>query len=125
MSRKIDLRKHPRLSPLIIRTQFQCDEGSSEGYLLNLSAGGAFLATNETLPLGGKVRLEIYLPWKIGTIRAESTVVWRSDMLFDTGQEMPPGVGLQFENLGAQDEGKLEAFMEEFKKLAEQITNED
>jgi uncharacterized protein (TIGR02266 family) len=125
MSKGIELRKHPRVGPLIIRTQYQYSAGSGEGYLLNLSRGGAFLATREPLPIDEKVQLVVSLPWEIGVIHAESKVRWRSEMIFDTDRELTPGAGLEFTNMSTEDRERLEAFMQKFNRLADQINEED
>jgi Tfp pilus assembly protein PilZ len=90
-----------------------------------LSRGGAFLATNELLPVDEKVQLVVSLPWEIGTIRAEARVVWRSDMMFDTDRELTPGVGLEYTHMSLEDADRLEAFMQKFNRLADQINEED
>jgi Tfp pilus assembly protein PilZ len=89
-----------------------------------VSQGGAFLTTNEPLPIDEKVQLVIPLPWEIGTIRAESRVAWRSDMMFDTDREPTPGAGLEFTHMSLEDAERLEAFMQKFNRLVDQI-NED
>jgi Tfp pilus assembly protein PilZ len=90
-----------------------------------LSQGGAFLTTNEPLPLDEDVQLTISLPWEIGAIRAEARVVWRSDMMFDTDQELTPGAGLEFTHMSLEDAERLKAFMQKFNRLADQINEKD
>jgi uncharacterized protein (TIGR02266 family) len=125
MSDKANMRKHPRLSPLIIRAQYQGDNCSGESYLLNLSEGGAFLATSEALATDENVRLEISLPWKLGEVRAESRVVWHSDTMFNTDRELPPGTGLEFTNIGPEDRERLRHYVQRFNQLADQIDKEE
>jgi Tfp pilus assembly protein PilZ len=123
MSNPIDFRQHPRMSPLIIRTQYRCGEVSGEGYLLNLCEGGAFLATHESFPIDETVELTISLPWQIGAIRVESRVVWRSDMIFETERELQPGAGLQFKDMCPAARDKLRNYIERFSRLASQIAD--
>jgi uncharacterized protein (TIGR02266 family) len=125
MSTQQDLRKHPRLSPLIIRAQYQSNDGDGEGYLLNLSEGGVFLATNENLSVDDSVRLQISLPWRIGAIRVDSKVVWCRDTAPGSARNLPAGVGLEFTHLSSQDAEKLKTYMQKFKELVEQINKED
>jgi hypothetical protein len=90
-----------------------------------LSRGGAFLATKEPLPMDEKVELTVSLPWEIGAIQAESRVVWRSEMMFDTDRELTPGAGLMFTDMSHEDTERLETFMQRFNRLADQINDED
>lgn len=121
MERKIDLRKHPRIGPLIIRAEYKIGEVSQEAYLINLSQGGAYLATKELLPIEQSVHLRITLPWDLGDLSAEAKVVWRSDMMPDSKDKIPDGIGLSFTHLSAQAGEKLKRFMDKFSKLAAQI----
>ncbi len=121
MTFDIDLRKDPRISPLIIRAHYQCGEDVKEGYLLNLSRGGAFLATNELLPIEEVLKLRIELPWNLGDINVEAKVVWRSDMHSPASTECQVGLGLTFTDLTPRASEKLRNFLEKFAQLAAQI----
>jgi uncharacterized protein (TIGR02266 family) len=109
----------------MIRTQYQSGNYSGESYLLNLSEGGAYLAAKESLANGETVRLEISLPWELGLMRAESRVVWRSDTIFDTESELPPGTGLEFTHLESDDRDKLRSYVRRFNQLVDRIDEEE
>ena len=121
MTFDIDLRKDPRISPLIIRAHYQCGEDVKEGYLLNLSRGGAFLATNELLPIEEVLKLRIELPWNLGEFNVDAKVVWRSDMHSPSSTECQEGLGLTFTDLTPRASEKLRNFLEKFAQLAAQI----
>jgi Tfp pilus assembly protein PilZ len=121
MTFEVDLRKHPRISPLIIRVHYESGGNAKEGYLLNLSQGGAFLATNELLPIEEVLKLRIDLPWDLGDISVAAKVVWRSDMLSPASSESQEGLGLTFTDITPQASEKLQSFLEKFARLAAQI----
>lgn len=121
MTLEVDLRKHPRISPLIIRARYESGGNAKEGYLLNLSEGGAFLATDELVPLEEVLNLRIDLPWDFGGVSVAAKVVWRSDTLSSTSCESQEGLGLTFIDITPQASQKLQNFLEKFAELAAQI----
>ena len=114
-------RKHQRISPLIIRAYYQHGGNPKEGYLLNLSQGGAFLATNELLPIEEILSLRIDLPWDLGDVSVEAKVAWRRDRHQCAPEESPEGLGLTFTELTPRAGEKLQKFLDKFAQLAAQI----
>lgn len=120
MSSRIDLRKHPRISPIVIPVEYETGGVAREGYLLNVSRGGAFLAAERVPAVDEAVRLRIPLPWDLGEIQAEAKVVWRTDQI-EADNEVPTGAGLAFTRISADATEKLQRYMERFTRLAAQI----
>ena len=117
-----DLRKNPRVGPILIRADFQQDGSRPrEGYLTNLSAGGAFLATENPPAIGSKLALRILMPWKIGEIQVSATVVWSTNGAGERARHLPGGVGVSFVEVPAAVEEKLHFYMRRFCELAAQI----
>jgi hypothetical protein len=66
--------------------------------LINLSARGAFLATDAPEPVGRELPLTLTLPYR-GTarpIRVTGSVRWINDAAAPIAPGLPPGMGLQF-----------------------------
>jgi c-di-GMP-binding flagellar brake protein YcgR len=121
MSRGKDLREHPRLGPLIIKVEFESKRFSGEGYLTNLSLGGAFLAVEEIPSAGDRLSLRITLPWKLGQITAEAKVVRQVDSGHHTTTGQPSGAGLQFTELSSSAEESIRLYIQRFSELAAQL----
>ncbi|MFQ5790452.1 MAG: PilZ domain-containing protein, partial [Acidobacteriota bacterium] len=96
MGRVKESREDRRLGPIIIRARFRIDGQDREGYLTNLSAGGAFLATEESLEIGESLDLKITLPWALGEVWVEARIVWSTERAGRAAQHLPLGVGLAF-----------------------------
>ena len=121
MSRKEDLRKHPRLTPLIIKAEYESGEMRGEAYVTNLSAGGAFLAVNEPISVGDTLFLVIHLPWNLGKILVGGKVAWRNDSNEQQKGDQPTGVGMEFATLSTEAKEKLHLYIEKFSDLASKI----
>jgi len=115
--------KHPRIGPLLIRAGFRFGEKSCKGYVTNLSLGGAFLATEEHIPQGHPLKLIISLPWPLGQLDVEATVIWRRPEVGAQGKQSP-GMGIQFATLDQAAVVKIEAYLERFHQLAAQLPDQ-
>jgi uncharacterized protein (TIGR02266 family) len=121
----VDRRKqeHRRISPLLIRTKFRFDEKTCKGYVTNLSLGGAFLATDEPILQGHRLQLTISLPWQLGQLDVEATVIWRRPEVGAQGKQSP-GMGVQFKNLDQDGHEKIEAYLKRFHQLAASLPDQ-
>jgi hypothetical protein len=111
-----DKRTDPRFGPLVIKAETWIEEEHQQGYLTNVSMGGAFLAIDSPPPIGATLALRALLPWKIGELRAEAEVVWRSEAATAIN-----GVGLRFTQLDDGSLERLRAYLERFSDLAAQL----
>jgi uncharacterized protein (TIGR02266 family) len=116
-------RKHPRISPLLVRTDFSHGPGGKvfKGYVTNLSYGGAFLATQEVVPVGSTVQLWITLPWQVGQVDVEAKVVWRRAEAERSEGNPSAGMGLEFVALEREVTEKLKSYFEKFAELAARL----
>jgi len=117
MSKK---RIHARLGPLVIKTAFTVGFDRREGYLTNVGEGGGFLAIDDPPPLGTEIEIRAILPWRLGELRAETRVVWRSHGGSE-GSGKLSGVGLAFEELDPKARELLDAYLRKFTELAARI----
>ena len=113
-------RIHPRFGPLVIKTAFTVGSDRREGYLTNVSAGGAFLAVDDPPALGTEVEIRAILPWRLGELRAETRVAWRSKGGSEEKGKLS-GVGLAFEKLDPKARELLDAYLQKFTELAARI----
>jgi hypothetical protein len=113
-------RIHRRFGPLVIKTFFTAGSDRREGYLTNVSEGGAFLAVEDPPPLGARVEIRAVLPWRLGELRAAGRVAWRCGV-GRAGRGGLAGAGLTFEDLGPEAKALLGAYLEKFTQLAAQI----
>lgn len=113
-------RIHPRFGPLVIKTAFSAGADRREGYLTNVSEGGAFLAVEDPPPLGAEVEIRAMLPWRLGELRATARVAWRCGTGLE-GTGKLAGVGLAFEHLDPEEKERLDAYLEKFTELAARI----
>ena len=113
-------RIHPRFGPLVIKTAFTVGADRGEGYLTNVSEGGAFLAVDDPPPLGAEVEIRAILPWRLGELCASTRVAWRSKGGSE-GSGKLSGVGLAFEELDPKARELLDAYLDKFTELAARI----
>jgi Tfp pilus assembly protein PilZ len=120
----MEKRRYDRIQPLVIRTKFIYRDDKQSGYLTNLSEAGAFLTTEEQIPVGDKLTLRISLPWQIGEIAVEATVEWDHFGPTKTEEDQPQGVGLSFQDLTPAAKEKIEMFIHRFHTLVAQLEDQ-
>ncbi len=103
-----DARKAPR-QRLEASVTFESQTNFFTGFAQNISEGGLFVATFDTLPVGTVTDLELTLPGGV-RIRAAAEVRWVREFKEDA-PEVWPGMGLMFTDLPAEAREAIEAFM--------------
>lgn len=115
-----EARKNPRIGPLLIRAEYRDGVERREGYVTNLSLGGAFLATDAPPRPGSRLRVRISLPWGLGDIKIDAEVVWSAVDRSDAS-DTPCGVGLAFAAPSPETAEKLHLYLQRFYQLAASI----
>lgn len=87
-------RAHDRI-PFCVRVQFRNASSFLVAYTVNLSRGGVFLETDEPVPIGSAVTLQIEVP-QAGPVVLSGRVSWRRDRPDVDG---PAGIGLEFDDM--------------------------
>jgi len=101
-------RPRPALSCIVrFRTEGQGPDKEREALTQDLGLGGAFILTDEDIPEGEKLTLTIQPPDDPEPIVVWAVVKWRSDGSGDR----PKGVGIQFEQVGAETLANLNDFI--------------
>ncbi len=115
-------RTKPRFGPLVLKARLDADGKTSEGYLTNVSANGAFLAMDAPPAIGTELSIRAPLPWNLGELRARARVVWRDDPNSPaTRTPRITGVGLAFTQIEKGSEDALDAYLQRFAELAAQL----
>ncbi len=111
-------REYPRLAPTILRAEVERDGARSQGYLMNVSLGGAFLSVeNPPLPEAA-VTVYVTLPWGMGDCELEARSVW----LQTDEEERAIGAGISFVAVSEDAKQRLRGYLERFVELAADIT---
>ncbi len=87
-------RQHGRL-PLSVRVAYRSTGTFLVAYSVNLSKGGIFLETEEPLPIGSAIALELEVP-TIGLLKLAGKVAWLRE---PNPEGLPQGMGVQFASL--------------------------
>lgn len=80
-------------------------------YSVNLSSGGVFIETKDVLPAETPLFLEFTLPESGRTIRCKGRVAWVNNPEKILSPQLPPGMGVQFLDLGLQEMHSLREFL--------------
>ena len=113
-------REHARvaLAPTIVRAQIEQNGSRREGYLVNVSLGGAFLTMEEPPPKNKTAKLHLLLPWGVGECSVEAKSVWHQK----DAEDRTIGAGISFVNLSADAKEKLQSYLDRFVELSAEIT---
>ena len=81
-------RREPR-APLMLMVEYDGIDALIGDYTENLSQGGTFVATNQILPIGTDVELQLSFPGLLEPVTVHGVVRW-------TQHEEPMGIGIEF-----------------------------
>ncbi len=99
-----------------VRTEYQLEvslERESTFYnrfTENISAGGLFIATHDTRPLGEIIEMSFTIPDRKDPITVQGEVRWLREYREDN-TDMVPGMGVRFINLTDSDEKDIVKFI--------------
>mgnify|MGYP006295608957 CR=1 FL=1 len=91
-----DNRKYPRIEKEVIVELKKLDSDQKDilrkGITKNISLGGAFIETRDTMEEGDEVQIKLRIPEKERELTVEGVVRWT------TGDD-PPGIGVEYTNV--------------------------
>jgi uncharacterized protein (TIGR02266 family) len=99
-------RRRPRIEVTLVVT-LESESNLYVGFTENLSEGGVFVATHALRKIGSAVDLVIELAQQ-PPIRAKGSVRWLRQ--YSEVNETDPGMGIRFDQLSAEDAGRLHEF---------------
>lgn len=111
-------REHVRFAPTVLRSDVAWDGERREGYLMNLSLGGALLSLVDPPSPETEITLHILLPWSLGECTVGARCVWAQK----DHQGRAVGAGVAFEGLAEEAQEKLRGYLERYAALAAEIT---
>jgi uncharacterized protein (TIGR02266 family) len=98
--------------PTHLRVEFRSDQELRSAFLRNLSEGGLFIATDRPLEPGAKLALAIHPPSGESPVELDGVVAWvRTPPAAGSGEAVPPGMGIRFERLSAEQARGLARLM--------------
>lgn len=98
----------------IRRARLEVEGRAEDALIIDLGLRGAFIEREPPLPVGSLARLTFLLPGNELALAAECRVAWshgESQPL--RSKQLPPGCGLEFTSMSADDQRRLEAFLVE------------
>jgi len=90
-------REHQRM-PYAVQVEFRTPSSFLITYSVNLSRGGLFLETDQQVPEGSPIELQLAIP-NVGQIDVAGMVMWRRPPDSPDG---PPGLGIEFQDVAPQ-----------------------
>ena len=100
-------REHDRV-PLQVEVSLTSENNFYTGFTSDISAGGIFVATRETVPVGTQLNFELKLG--SGTVQVTGIVRWTRPYN-ELMEDVAPGVGVQFVNLHPKVAQVVNAFI--------------
>jgi uncharacterized protein (TIGR02266 family) len=101
----VEHRATPRTS-LVVELHLASDSHFFSGLSGDISEGGVFVSTYRDLATGTPVDLEFSLPGSDRVVHAKGEVRWHRS----ASPDVPPGVGIAFEELSAEDRALIHRF---------------
>ncbi len=99
---EIALRGHTRKS-CMLSIDYEVESRNYEGFMLDISAAGAFIETGESFSAGQPIKLSFTLPDSAGQLSITGEILWKGML----------GIGVKFSNLAPTQIERINAFMEE------------
>lgn len=91
-----------------VQIEFSLAGASYNGHTRNISLGGVFIETDQTLPFGSRVGLKFRVPTQAEPVVVEGQVRW-----LEMEEGRLRGLGVRFEGLRARDVWALNKFFEQ------------
>jgi uncharacterized protein (TIGR02266 family) len=103
-------RGSPRLG-IQVPVDFQGLQAFPAGTSFDVSARGIFVRTARVVPVGQEILVRFTLPGVPQPFKTVSRVIWSSPV--DTPEGYPAGMGIQFLDLGAEEQAVIEQYVVE------------
>ena len=99
---EIALRGHTRKS-CMLSIDYKVEGQKYEGFMLDISPGGAFIETGEVFTAGQQIDLTFFLPNSPRQLKIIGTILWKGLL----------GIGIKFDDIAHDQADIITAFMEE------------
>jgi uncharacterized protein (TIGR02266 family) len=82
-------------------------------FTVNVSTGGVFIETTRRFAVGDPLQTSFLLPDRAQPVRCRSQVAWVNEADRPLTPSLPPGIGLQFLEISAEDRAAIISFVKE------------
>jgi uncharacterized protein (TIGR02266 family) len=82
-------------------------------FTVNVSTGGVFIETSQRFAAGDPLQTSFVLPEREKPVSCRSRVAWVNTAEQPTTPTLPPGIGVQFLDIAAEDRAAILAFVKE------------
>jgi Tfp pilus assembly protein PilZ len=101
--------------PFVRRCALAFDDGTSAtAFLVNINALGVYVAHDVMPKLGQGVRLRFSLPDSERELSLDASVAWLNPRQQHPVHSLPPGFGLKFRDVPAEDIGRIERVITDY-----------
>lgn len=101
--------------PFVRRCDLAFDDGvAATAFLVNINVRGVYVAHDEMPRLGQDVRVRFTLPDSERELSLEGSVVWLNPGQQHPVHSLPPGFGVQFRNVSAEDAQSIEKVITDY-----------
>lgn len=103
--------------PFVRRCALAFDDGvEASAFLVNINALGVYVAYDDAMPkLGQGVRLRFSLPDSDRELSVRGSVAWLNPRQQHPVHSLPPGFGVKFEGISADDIRSIEQVITDYK----------
>jgi Tfp pilus assembly protein PilZ len=102
--------------PFIRRCDLAFDDGATaSAFVVNINVSGVYVAFDEMPRLGQGVRLQVSLPDSDRALSLDGSVVWLNPRQQHPVHSLPPGFGVKFLRVSAEDVRTLERVITDYK----------
>ena len=102
--------------PFVRRCALAFDDGvAASAFLVNINVLGAYVAHDEMPSLGRGVRLQFSLPDSDHELSLEGSVAWLNPRQQHPVHSLPPGFGVKFRGVSAEDIRSIERVITDYK----------
>ena len=103
--------------PFVRRCALRFDGGASaSAFIVNINVLGIYIAHDEMPTLGQGVRVTFNVPDSELELALEGAVAWLNPKQQHPVHSLPPGFGVQFRDLSAQDTRSIERVIADYKE---------
>lgn len=103
-------RRQNKRIDITTKLTFQNESNFHMGFTTDISEGGVFVVTWDTVPVGSNIALNFSLPNLKEPIQADGTVRWRREHN-PVDPDLWPGIGIQFKALNTKTSQSIHKFI--------------
>jgi len=102
--------------PFVRRCALSFDDGVEvSAFIVNINTLGVYVANDEMPRLGQGVRLQFNLPESDRALSLDGSVAWLNPRQQHPVHSLPPGFGVKFQGISAEDIRSLERVITDYK----------